>query len=302
MRLGYGGWAGSRIGRGRALGPLSAIAPALLLLSCSGQPESSQAVMHRPEHRLIAPAPEPNPKSVPLSEDIRILGEVDVKFGCQDNAFTRTLQSESADLYESECSMEVIHKLPDGGRTMVRFDTLHEDERGASSDVLMSAELSAVVTNRYVLAVERGRVSILGSTNTALPDGTRSHAFDPETSRLFLLATDRIYVTDLSDAEARWRKSMPQKGIRDDAMLAFFRGCVVVIQSGLVPIMTWRDVSPENHTWLSTAYPQSEQLEGPLSVSRENEGLVVSYRNGTVRIRMDGRPIVTVEMLRGRTD
>ncbi|MEW6035844.1 MAG: hypothetical protein AB1529_04485 [Candidatus Micrarchaeota archaeon] len=294
MRLKRGDVAAGGMLRGRAGAPLSAIAPALLLLSCTGQPEPSRSDLHRPEHRLIAPAPEPNPKSVPLSEDIRILGNVDVKFGCQDNSFTRTLQSESADLYESGCSMEVIHKLPDGGRTMVRFDTLSSGERGMSAEVLMSGELSAVITDRYVLTVDRAHPSILGSTNLALPARTSAHAFDPETRRLFLRTTDRIYVTDLSDSEGRWRKSMPRDDIRDDAVLAYFGGALLVIQSGEVPVLAFRGVAPENRSWTTVAYKQSGDMEGPFAVSRE-DGLAIRYQNGVIRIRLDEHGTVSVE-------
>lgn len=207
--------------------------------------------------------------------------------GCITEGMAETFRNAQVAVRESDCGMELTYALPGGGEKKVHFDSIARERRGAVKDVMVGEQHSVVLTENYMMVVP-GRNSeweTVSSMDILLPDALNEHAFDNERNLFYFLTPEkRIYVIDVSDPDGDWERSLPNTRIGEDAKLAAFRGLLLVLQSGALPVLAFQGAMPGSDGWVEADYPLNPALEGPVSVESHAGSIVLRGGNATLTI------------------
>ncbi|MDD2655275.1 MAG: hypothetical protein PHQ80_01240 [Candidatus ainarchaeum sp.] len=222
----------------------------------------------------------------PPTEEILIEGFT-IEMGCITEGMAETFRNAQVAVRESDCGMELTYALPGGGEKKVHFDSIARERRGAVKDVMVGEQHSVVLTENYMMVVP-GRNSeweTVSSMDILLPDALNEHAFDNERNLFYFLTPEkRIYVIDVSDPDGDWERSLPNTRIGEDAKLAAFRGLLLVLQSGALPVLAFQGAMPGSDGWVEADYPLNPALEGPVSVESHAGSIVLRGGNATLTI------------------
>lgn len=269
---------GSVHARLRAAG-LFASFPLLACLNSAAPANAGTAVV------AVAPAIRAEEPGLPPPVLDSIFGFGEVSAGCPTSGLIESLRSGRAVLYESDCGMEIVYRLPDGGSRMFRFDTSARGERGAALRILEGEERAVIITEKLAVVVPGpAGEQVRSSVDIVLPAGVRAHAFDGDSMLCLLTNEGRVYATDVVRRDANWRKTSPQEGVREDAVLAMLGDTALVIQPGDTPVISVRGVAAESGPWRIARHPQRRAFSGPFRVEEKEGRLVVEYSDGALEI------------------
>ncbi len=260
-----------------------AIAGSLMLASPAADARAPLREQPLPP-RTAAQAPGNTPQIGDMFEGLTI------EFGCPAEGMSETFRSAQVALRENGCGMELSYILPDGSEKKIHLDSTAREERGAVRDVMVGERHSVILTENHILVVP-GRGSGLEeatSTDIPLPDSAREHTFDSERCLFYFLTPEkRIYVIDVSDPDGDWERSPANPRIGEDAKLVVFRGVLLALQSGEVPVIAFQDARPGSEGWLSVAYPLDRSLAGPASIEVGGNGITLRCGGTSLEITVE---------------
>lgn len=257
------------------------VAGSLLLVAQNAEARApEQNVPTRP------PVQAPSEGGPSISELFR-QGGVTIQIGCPTADMVETFRNDNVTVRENDCGMELTYALPEGVEKKIPFDATERAQRGAIRDVLVGNQFSAIVTENYILVVP-GRDSertVSSSTDIVLPDEDKERSFDRERNLFYFLSPEkRIYVIDVSNPEGDWERSLPNERIGEDAKIAAFRGLLLILQSGELPVLAFQNARPGSEGWVEADYPLNPALEGPISVEEYTNRIVLEGKNATLTV------------------